>query len=105
MQSKSKVLNANARMGRHHHKHYRHHSHHKHMGVLKTHAAPKLAVKHVTPRQARLKLIPPARFDRPHCPAAPAGIRPSPRAISPMAVGWCCFGPEQAASRVKRLVK
>jgi hypothetical protein len=44
---KSKVLNANARMG--HHKHYRHHRHHKHMGVLKTHAAPKFAVKHVAP--------------------------------------------------------
>ena len=44
---KSKVLNANARMG--HHKHYRHHRHHKHMGVLKTHAAPKFAVKHIVP--------------------------------------------------------
>jgi len=37
---KSKLLNANARMGRHHHKH---------MGLLKTHAAPKLAVKHIAP--------------------------------------------------------
>ena len=46
---KSKVLNANARMGRHHHKHYRHHRHHKHMGVLKTHAAPKFVVKHIAP--------------------------------------------------------
>lgn len=46
--AKAKFLNANARMGRHHHKHFRHHRHHKHMGVLKTHAAPKLAVKHVT---------------------------------------------------------
>lgn len=46
---KSKVLNANARMGGHHHKHYRHHRHHKHMGVLKTHAAPKFAVKHIAP--------------------------------------------------------
>jgi hypothetical protein len=52
-QAKSKVLNANASMGRHHHKHYRHHSHHKHMGVLKTHAAPKIAVKHVTPAPKR----------------------------------------------------
>jgi hypothetical protein len=51
--SKSKFLNANASMGRHHHKHYRHHSDHKHMGVLKTHAAPKLAVKHVTPSPRR----------------------------------------------------
>ena len=48
-QSKSKVLNANARMGRHHHKHFRHHRHHKHIGMLKTHAAPKFAVKHIAP--------------------------------------------------------
>ena len=42
------VANANARMG-HHHKHFRHHGYHKQMGVLKTHAAPKLAVKHIAP--------------------------------------------------------
>jgi hypothetical protein len=47
-QSKSKPLNANARMGRHHHKHYAYHRHHKHMGALKTHASPKVAIKHVT---------------------------------------------------------
>jgi len=47
-QNKSKkVLNANARMG--HHKHFRHHRHHQHMGMLKTHATPKLAVKHIAP--------------------------------------------------------
>jgi len=46
--SKSKFFNANARMGRHHHKHVRHHRHHKHMGVLKTHGKPKVAVKHVS---------------------------------------------------------
>jgi hypothetical protein len=51
--AKSKFLNANARMGRHHHKHVRHHRHHKHMGMLKTHAAPKLAIKHVTPAPKR----------------------------------------------------
>jgi hypothetical protein len=51
--AKSKFLNANARMGGHHHKHIRHHRHHKHMGALKTHAAPKLAVKHVTPAPKR----------------------------------------------------
>jgi hypothetical protein len=51
--AKSKFLNANARMGRHHHEHMRHHRHHKHMGALKTHAAPKLAVKHVTPAPKR----------------------------------------------------
>jgi hypothetical protein len=44
----SKVLNANARMGRHHYKPVRHHRHHKHMGALKTHAAPKFAIKHAT---------------------------------------------------------
>jgi len=49
--AKSKFRNANARMGRHHHERY--HRHHKHMGVLKTHAAPKLAVKHVTPAPKR----------------------------------------------------
>lgn len=48
--AKSKFLNANARMGRHHHAHF-HHRHH--MGALKTHTAPKLAVKHVTPAQKR----------------------------------------------------
>ena len=47
-QSKSKFFNANARMGRHHHKHVRHHRHHKHMGMLKTHGAPKLAIKQVS---------------------------------------------------------
>jgi hypothetical protein len=44
--AKSKVLNANARMGR---DDVKHHRHHKHMGMLKTHAAPKLAVKHIAP--------------------------------------------------------
>ena len=46
--SKSKFFNANARMGRHHHKHLRHHRHHKHIGMLKTHGTPKVAIKHVT---------------------------------------------------------
>ena len=44
--SKSKLLKANARMGR---QHVRHHRHHKHMGMLKTHVAPKVATKHITP--------------------------------------------------------
>ena len=44
--SKSKVLNANARMGRHHTKHFRHHRHHKPVS-MKTHATPKLAIKPV----------------------------------------------------------
>jgi hypothetical protein len=42
---KPSVLNANAKMGRHH-QHYRHHRFHKHMGALKTHQ--KITVKHVT---------------------------------------------------------
>ncbi|WP_454619750.1 His-rich protein BRANT [Bradyrhizobium cenepequi] len=48
--TKSKALNANAKMVRHHHKHYRyvrHHGHHKHIGVIKTHVTPKVAVKHI----------------------------------------------------------
>ena len=48
---KSKALNANARMDRHH-KHYRHHRHHKHIGLHKTHAK-HIAVKHVTPAAKR----------------------------------------------------
>jgi hypothetical protein len=51
--SKSKFLNANAHVGHHHHQHVRHHRHDKHMGVLKTHAAPKFTVKHVTPAPKR----------------------------------------------------
>jgi hypothetical protein len=38
-QGKTKALNANAKMGRHH----------KHIGMHKTHAKPHVAVKHVTP--------------------------------------------------------
>jgi hypothetical protein len=45
-QSKSKLLNANARMSGHHHGHHAHHRHHKHMGAFKIHA--KVAIKHVT---------------------------------------------------------
>ncbi|WP_027584004.1 hypothetical protein [Bradyrhizobium sp. Ai1a-2] len=47
---KSKALHANAKMARHHHKHQRyvrHHGHHKHIGAIKTHATPKVAVKHI----------------------------------------------------------
>jgi hypothetical protein len=50
---KASVLNANAKMGRHHTKHYRHysHRHHKKMAVTKT--APKVGFKapaHTTKR-------------------------------------------------------
>ena len=50
-EGKSKMLNANARMGSHY-KHYRHHRHHKHIGLHKTHAK-HIAVKHVTPAAKR----------------------------------------------------
>ena len=49
-QVKPSVLNANAKMGRHHikHRHHRHHRFHKRIGALKTHTSAKLAIKHVT---------------------------------------------------------
>jgi len=49
-QVKPSVLNANAKMGRHHvkHRHHRHHRFHKRMGALKTHSSAKVAIKHVT---------------------------------------------------------
>jgi hypothetical protein len=45
-QAKTGVLNANAKMGRHHHKHHRSH---KHMGALKPHKFSKVSIKHVAP--------------------------------------------------------
>ena len=54
-QVKHSVLNANAKMGRHHVMHHRHHRFHKRMGALKTHPFSKVAIKHVDARrQARL---------------------------------------------------
>jgi hypothetical protein len=53
VQAKASVLNANAKMGRHHHKHYRHHRFHKKMGALKTLHFAKVTVKHVTPPTKR----------------------------------------------------
>lgn len=68
---KANVLNANAKMGRHHvkHRHHRYHRHHKHMSALhgvKTHRAvhakadigktigkAKLSLKHTTPATRR----------------------------------------------------
>ena len=53
VQVKQSVLNANARMGRHHHHHrfHRHHRFHKHfrkhMGANKSHQLSKVSVKHV----------------------------------------------------------
>jgi hypothetical protein len=52
-QVKHSVLNANAKMGRHHHKHARHHHAHKRIGALKKHQFSKAAIKHVTPATKR----------------------------------------------------
>jgi hypothetical protein len=50
VKTKQSVLNANARMGRHHH---RHHHFHKHIGALKAHTFSKVSVKHATPAVKR----------------------------------------------------
>ena len=50
-QSKSKAMNANARIG--YHKHYHHHRHYKHMGAYKTHATGKVVVKPAHPAAKR----------------------------------------------------
>ncbi len=47
VKAKPSVLNANARMGRHHHRFHRHHRFHKHMGANKSHQFAKVTVKHV----------------------------------------------------------
>ena len=52
-QVKPSVLNANAKMGRHHVRHARHHRAHKHMGALKTHKFSKSAIKHAAPATRR----------------------------------------------------
>ena len=49
VKTKPGVLNANARMGRHHVRHASHHRFHKHFGALKSHKFSKLSTKHVTP--------------------------------------------------------
>jgi hypothetical protein len=49
--AKSGVLNANAKMGRHH-KHYRHHRHYKKMGALKAHT--KMSFKPVTKSHSKV---------------------------------------------------
>jgi hypothetical protein len=46
VKAKPSVLNANARMDRHHHRFHRHS--HKHMGAYKAHQFSKVSVKHVT---------------------------------------------------------
>jgi hypothetical protein len=47
-QAKSKVMNANAKMHRHHARHHRTHRHHT-MSAMKMQHTPKVAIKHVTP--------------------------------------------------------
>ena len=49
VQVKASVLNAHARMGRHHHRHFRHHRFHKRMGALKTQQFSKVTIKHAAP--------------------------------------------------------
>jgi hypothetical protein len=43
---KPSVLNANAKMGRHHVRHVRHHRFHKRIGALKSHQFSKVTIKH-----------------------------------------------------------
>jgi hypothetical protein len=50
---KHSVLNANARMSRHHHKHVRHHHAHKRIVMLKKHQLSKVTIKHATPATKR----------------------------------------------------
>jgi hypothetical protein len=52
VETKSGVLNANAKMGRHHHKHYRHYRHTKKMGALKAHT--KVSFKPVTKSHSKV---------------------------------------------------
>lgn len=51
VKAKPGVMNANARMGRHHHRFHRHF--HRHMGAIKAHQFSKVSVKHVTPALKR----------------------------------------------------
>jgi hypothetical protein len=48
---KHSVLNANAKMSRHHHKHKRHHHAHKRTGGLKKHHSSKVTIKHVATKR------------------------------------------------------
>ena len=53
VQVKSGVLNANAKMGRHHQRHHVRHHHHKRMGAAKAHQFSKATIKHVAPATKR----------------------------------------------------
>ena len=49
-QVKQNVLNANAKMGWHHHRHYSYHRHHNtKMGAIKTHRPSKVSTRHNAP--------------------------------------------------------
>lgn len=55
VKAKPSVMNANARMGRHHHSFHRYHRHHsfhrhfhRHVGAYKAHQFSKVSVKHAT---------------------------------------------------------
>lgn len=53
-QAKPNLLNANAKMGRHHVRHASHHrAHHKHIAALKTHKFSKASTRQVTPATKR----------------------------------------------------
>ncbi len=53
VKAKPSVLNANARMGRHHVRHVSHHRHHKHFGAVKSQKFSKVSTKHLTPAAKR----------------------------------------------------
>jgi hypothetical protein len=60
VKAKPSVLDANARMSRHHHRYHRYHRHHrfhrhfhKHVGAYKAHQFSKVSVKHATPALKR----------------------------------------------------
>ena len=53
VKTKPGVLNANARMGRHHVRHASHHRFHKHFGSLKSHKFSRVSTKHIAPATKR----------------------------------------------------
>lgn len=53
VQTKANVVNANAKMVRHHVRHASHHRFHKKVATHKMHRSSKIAARHVTPRGKR----------------------------------------------------
>ena len=91
VQVKKTVLNANARMDRHHIHHHFHRHFHKHMGANKPHQFSKVQSSTLRPPSSAADMDPRVRLV-PHCPSVSADFRPGPYAIaSPMAAGRCCF--------------